>query len=312
MAEERHEILFELRMPATRCFIKFGEIPILTASAVHEINGIDGAPDEEKRYLMHGFTRIEHEKALKEAEEAGLVIPLNATTYRPEPFNFGDVGARRLVTLKQFKDFALNLGIDVVIEPDSDVEAIQYAPTMPIDHIARALAEQNGMDSGALLRRLMEAAELGEERGGIAVRDPKTELKYKPRTVIREFWDLMAIADVNKWLEAQGVGYRLQLLETTPISEKTKKPLELEPEQTAQQKYNWIAPVRDIAIDCYKLAIAKQWGTDQESISKEVEKVCKSKGIKTDKNKALTSGYILRHALTPWDIPEIVLANSQN
>jgi hypothetical protein len=81
-------------------------------------------------------------------------------------------------------------------------------------------------------------------------------------------------------------------------------------DQNLPTKYKWINQVRKLAVEEYKKAEKLGYGTDQESISEAVAKRCDGE-ILTDKSKVLTSGTIRRHALTPWDIPQLVLANQQ-
>lgn len=55
----------------------------------------------------------------------------------------------------------------------------------------------------ALLDRMFEAA----QAGALIVRDPQTDLSYRPR-VVRDFYDLVTPRDVNEWLQRSGATYR--------------------------------------------------------------------------------------------------------
>ncbi len=76
---------------------------------------------------------------------------------------------------------------------------------------------------------------------------------------------------------------------------------------TSQHKFKWIEMARELALSAYLDAFAKNLGTDQKSISKAVEEKCKGV-LLSDKRKVLAAEYILRYALTPWDIPRLALA----
>ena len=73
----------------------------------------------------------------------------------------------------------------------------------------------------------------------------------------------------------------------------------------------WIVKARRLACDVFEEAEKAMYGTDQKSVSKKVAALCAKQGIRTDKDKPLSASYILRHSLSPWDIPKIVLANRQ-
>lgn len=88
----------------------------------------------------------------------------------------------------------------------SDVASRQGRGFFKLEEAAQALGEQEGMHSGArqsLLARMMEAA----RDGSLTVRDPHTDLPYRP-AVVREFWELVTPADVNAWLARCDARYR--------------------------------------------------------------------------------------------------------
>lgn len=71
---------------------------------------------------------------------------------------------------------------------------------------AQAIAAQQGWHDGArdtLKKQMMQAA----SDGTLTVRNPHTDLPYKPGTG-RDFYELVTPADVNAWLEKQGAPYR--------------------------------------------------------------------------------------------------------
>lgn len=78
-----------------------------------------------------------------------------------------------------------------------------------IESVSQAIAEQEDWaPSGrsALQGQLTAAAETGDLR----VRDPLTQLPYRP-TPIRTWYDVVSPSDLNDWLEKQGVPYRLHV-----------------------------------------------------------------------------------------------------
>jgi hypothetical protein len=85
-----------------------------------------------------------------------------------------------------------------------------------IDYAANALATKEGWHQGArdsFVQRMTEAA----KSGALVVRDPHTDLPYRPE-VIRAWYDLVSVSDVDAWLEAQRVPYRLG--DATPEAQK--------------------------------------------------------------------------------------------
>jgi hypothetical protein len=203
---QQNELLFELRI-TERKFLQYGEIPILTAAAVYPLQGDEDENTEDTIYLQHGFTRAEHERLLDEAVRRGDVTPINPLTYVFEPFNLGEIGAKRLVTFSQFRQFARSLMIDVIVIPDGERQPIKYGPTMIISDIAAHIAMQYGVNEEAITRALLQAG----ERKEIPILDPQSDLPYTPLNGIKAYWDLMAVSKVNKWFEAQEVAYRVKL-----------------------------------------------------------------------------------------------------
>lgn len=69
--------------------------------------------------------------------------------------------------------------------------------------------------------------------------------------------------------------------------------------------------IKAIAVELYDAAKNRGWGTDKESISKELETACAQREITTLLKKRLTAAHMSRHMLTPWDIPVLVEAKGQ-
>ena len=191
--------------PGTR-YIEVGQIPILTSQALYPPSPNDDCGDMTKADWQRGIARVEHEKALEHAENMGIVKPRHPISLVPDSFSLGEHGQKRLVPIDEVQAFAHLLGIMLVPASGKIGEplGIQYGPMMTIEDIGAVLARQHDIPADAIVASLMEAAR------DIGVRDPRTGLRANPKAV-RAFYDHLAVADVNAWLEGQGVAYRLVL-----------------------------------------------------------------------------------------------------
>lgn len=190
-------------------YIEFGEIPKLTSEAIYPLLPNESGSNEPTTEDFHrGIARIDHQKVLEQAEQAGMVKPCHPISLVPDSFNFGEHGPKRIVPVDQVQAFAEQLGILLVPASgkSEEHEGIQYGPMMTIEDIGAALALQHDVPAEAIVSNLVEAAR------EIGVRDPRTRLRVNPKTV-RVFYDVLAVTDVNSWLEDQGVDYRLVLPE---------------------------------------------------------------------------------------------------
>ena len=194
-------LAFELHLPADKKFLLVGEIPALTAKAIH--------PESEEAQEL---CQINHKEVLDKAIKAGMVTPLNPLSYEQHTFPFGDALRRAVISFDDFKRFAETLQIEVVIWdeplPTRDTDDVAGTKThLTIREAASALAEKYGFNentTNTMRTQLFEAA----EKGDIAVRHPHHLLPYTPNPR-RDFYELVSITDLNVWLEKQGVEYRL-------------------------------------------------------------------------------------------------------
>jgi hypothetical protein len=223
---------FNLPLSANTKFLRVGEIPTLTAKAIH--------PESDNDSEAQGFARagcqINHEEALGKAIKAGMVTPLNPLSYEQHTFPFGDALRSAIISLDDFKRFAASLQIEVVIwdEPDPTQDTDDVAGTkthLTIDEAASALTEKYGFSESSkklIQAQLFEAA----KRGEIAVRCRETLLPYTPR-VRRDFFEVVSVSDFNAWLKTQGVKYQLdspeQVLhgDDAPEQERDKNTVEI-------------------------------------------------------------------------------------
>lgn len=78
-----------------------------------------------------------------------------------------------------------------------------------------ALEKKYSLPEGSMTKRIFEAA----EQGILTVRDPQTGLPYIPK-LRRDFWERISVEDLDAWLEASGVDYRLGDLDASCKREK--------------------------------------------------------------------------------------------
>lgn len=96
--------------------------------------------------------------------------------------------------------------VEATRPPEELKERRNAAGFYTLEEASQALGAQQGMHDGArqsLEERMMEAA----RDGSLTVRDPHTDLPFRP-AVVRSFWERVTPADVNAWLERCGVPYR--------------------------------------------------------------------------------------------------------
>lgn len=85
------------------------------------------------------------------------------------------------------------------------------------------------------------------------------------------------------------------------------------PAPEATDKGAWMAKVKEIAVDVYLAKKNGDWTPTQDDVAKEVEKICRKRGLRTGNGKELKLDYIKRHALRPWsEIQETAEAKRQN
>lgn len=196
-------LAFRLTLPADTQFVRVGEIPAMTAKAIHP----ESENDSEAQEFARAGCQINHEAALDKAIKSGMVTPLNPLSYEHHTFPYGEALRSAIISLDDFKQFAASLQIEVVIW-DAPL------PThLTIVDAAAALSEKYGLtkpDKESLLERLLEAA----HRGELVVRDSQG-FPYTPTHAEIHYYMLERVSedDLNAWLKKQGVEYRLDSME---------------------------------------------------------------------------------------------------
>lgn len=110
---------FKLPLSANTQFVRVGDIPELTASAIYPVPGDEQeglTGDELDATVQNHFCHPDHVSALDEAIDAGTVTPLNSLSYKAHTSPpSGDARKNAVITIDDFKRFAASLQIEVVI-----------------------------------------------------------------------------------------------------------------------------------------------------------------------------------------------------
>lgn len=175
--------------------IKFSELAHLIAAAMH--------PDDTER-LEYGAARINLDDELAKAAQDHKLVVRNPAGMGQLTLLAGSALQRAVVLPHDIQPWLVDRGIELRTIPQGN------GPTFwTLDNAALALAEQEGWHDGArgsLLDRMVEAA----KDGTLVVRDPHTDLPYRP-AIVRTFYELVMPSDVNAWLEQQDVSYRWEV-----------------------------------------------------------------------------------------------------
>ena len=181
--------------------VRFCDLAGLIAGALHG--------DE----FAQAAAESEIEKELESLVDSRELEVLNPLTLAPHSFPVGD-GLRRAVLLPHqgLRRLLASRGIGLRLTPYGT------GPTYwTIENTTKASAEQEGWNQGArdsLVTRMLEAA----TSGSLTVRDPHTDLAYRPSRV-REYYDLVTRTDVNEWLAKDPVvALRWKQSEPTPVA----------------------------------------------------------------------------------------------
>lgn len=149
-------------------------------------------------------TQGQAENMLRELMEAGELSAKHPTTLERLTYWAGDEFLRAVVLPQELRPILGRFGIELLLT------AAGSGPHLwTIERAAQAIATQEGWHTGArdsLKARMMKAA----QEGALLVRDPHTELDYRPNEV-RDFYDLVTPEDVNDWLSRSRVSYRWQV-----------------------------------------------------------------------------------------------------
>ncbi len=202
-----------LYLPDDRSAWKVAEALDWLAQALHQAPEDDDATDGKHSQAAlatrtaEAVTRESHEKALRRAISAREVEILDPPSPTEDKCTEGAALGSQLITRGELEKFARKYLYIELRRREEFVEAEKrHARGLyTIEEAAAALGEQQGWHAGArasLLKRMIEAA----RDGTLTVRDPHTDLPYRPSPV-REFYHVVMVADVNAWLERSGVAY---------------------------------------------------------------------------------------------------------
>jgi hypothetical protein len=167
--------------------IKFSELAHLIA--LHPMDPVN-----------YGAARVNLDSELVKDVHAGKLVVRNAADMGPHTFPYGESLQGAVILSWDLRPFLQDRGIELRVMPGG------CGPNLwTLANAAHALAEQEGWHDGArgsLLDRMQEAA----ANGDLVVRDPHSDLPYRPTTV-RTYYEVVMPSDVNEWLKMQRAPY---------------------------------------------------------------------------------------------------------
>jgi hypothetical protein len=170
--------------------VKFSDLAHMMALALQPEGGI-----------AYGAARAQLDDELPRAVQHGELRVRNALTLGEHTFPMGDALNRAVVLPFDLRDFLATRGIELRLIPHGSGPKF-----WTLENAAAAIAKQerwHGEAQGSLLDALMDAA----RRGELTVREPHTDLPTRTPDV-RQFYELVAPDDVNRWLDEVKAGYR--------------------------------------------------------------------------------------------------------
>ena len=234
MSDEQR-LFRRLEIPGFRP-LKFRDLPRLIASALH-----DGE-------YARAAAEITINAQLEARVDAGTFIVRNPLDLGPHTFPLGAQLKSAVIFPWELRPLCEERGIELVL-----INEQQGPDSWTIRKATEAIGRQEEWHRGAIdsfCERMMEAA----RSGALVVRDPTTDLPFHPETQ-REFYELVTPADVNRWLEKAGVGYRWKgLLD----AEEEALPIELPPptvgETVPERQDRRLARLRDLGGDVRRVS----------------------------------------------------------
>ena len=170
--------------------VRFGDLAGLIARALHTDAFAIAAAER----------NIEDE--LRSLVDRGALKVRDSLSMGPHPFPIGDALRRAVLFPWELRPLLEARGIGLrLLAHGSGPER------WTIEFAANAIATREGWHQGtrdSLLQRMIEAA----ASGALPVRDPHTDLPYRPK-VVRAWYDLVLHSEVDAWLKVQRVPYRL-------------------------------------------------------------------------------------------------------
>lgn len=178
-----------------------------------------------------------------------------------------------------------------------------------LDEAAMLVAGSGDVSEEQILAKLSKAA----QQGALMTYMPgsKASNDYKDGTGrfkrVDTYYDECYWEDLNRWMAEYEPRIRFQF-----SAPSVPHHSEIGPTHEGQLEAGLLRDqIKAIAVELYGAAKNQGWGTDKDSISKALETACAERGITTLLKKRLTSAYISRHMLTPWDIPLLAEAKGQ-
>lgn len=251
--------------------VKFSELAHLMAKAMHQ------GDDESFSYAA---ARINLEDELKQAVKDGSLMVRNPAGLGRHTFPHGAaLQSAVLIPNIDLPSFLEARGMGLRLTPHGNGPVY-----WTLRNAANAIQTQEGWHDGAgesLRIKLCEAAAKGE----LAMRDPHTDLIEASGLVV-DTWHFVAPADVNVWLEKQGVTYRW-----TPqgVAPKTQ------PKQASSSE--WVSEAQSRAHEIIKEQRARDLYPDQLGIADQIAREFRAAGKVGADGKPISGAYIKRHAL---------------
>lgn len=191
---DNNQFLYWLTLEGGKA-VKFSDLAHLMAQAMH--------PDADDVELA--LCEIDITAELKQAVASGALVVRNPNTLGSHTLPLG--AALKSAVLNPYTDLRSYLearGIGLRLTPEGNGPVY-----WTLENAAKALQLQEGWHDGtrtSFLKQLGDAACTDE----LVYRDPRTDLQVKTR-LVNTGWNTVTPADVNAWLDRQGVAYRWKL-----------------------------------------------------------------------------------------------------
>lgn len=203
---DNHKFLHWLTLEEGKT-VKFSDLAHLMAQAM---NPRDGS-------LSYGADRINLEEELKQAVKDGALVVRNPAGLGRHTFPIGAaLQSAVLIPSIDLRSFLEARGMGLRLTANGNGPGF-----WTLKNAASALQIQEGWHDGttaSFLHKLCEAA----CRGEMVTRDPHTDL-IERGGVVMDAWNTVTPADVNAWLDTQGVAYRWNVAPLIEVPHKSPR-----------------------------------------------------------------------------------------